>query len=67
MTGVYTAASQGASNIVPEAWGGEFPAQVRMNIPPMKRRVSEKVFKPILEENYFKGNRFIYQLNETQV
>lgn len=67
MTGVFTAASKGDNNLVPEAWGGQFPAQVRINIPSIKRRISEKVFKPILEDNYFNGHRFIYHLNGAQV
>ncbi|GMH37542.1 hypothetical protein BSKO_05415 [Bryopsis sp. KO-2023] len=67
LSGVFAAASQGAENLIPNAWGGQFPAQVRVVPPAFMKQIPESRFKPVLQDNYFGRQKFIYHLQEEQV
>lgn len=69
--GVFWASSQGGWNLDPEAWGGQFPAQIRVRgIQPQMRRgevLTERQFRPVIAGNYFDRSRFDYHLNRDQI
>lgn len=69
--GVFWATSQGGWNLDPDAWGGQFPAQIRVRgIQPQMRRgevLTERQFRPVIAGNYFDRTRFDYHLTRDQI
>uniref|UniRef100_A0A061RAC4 Kelch-like protein 5-like n=1 Tax=Tetraselmis sp. GSL018 TaxID=582737 RepID=A0A061RAC4_9CHLO len=73
MFGVYETVTEGQLNLDPGAFGGaegkgsRFPAQVKVKRVLKAPPLPERIFKRILEDNYFKPHRFELELNEEQV
>ncbi|GMH40265.1 hypothetical protein BSKO_08169 [Bryopsis sp. KO-2023] len=64
--GSFVASSNGAENIVPSAWGGQFPAQVCVVPLAVERRVPEADFKPMLQGTELGSQSFIHRLTQEQ-
>ncbi|XP_078179068.1 uncharacterized protein LOC144573226 [Carex rostrata] len=70
MYGVFKATSNGAMNIVPQAFtssGTTYPAQVPFEIISKCKPLTEREFKPAILEKYFTDVKFNFDLNVDQV
>ncbi|XP_076927341.1 uncharacterized protein LOC143590877 isoform X2 [Bidens hawaiensis] len=68
--GVFRATCDGDINIEPKAFrssGKQFPAQVRFTTVYDCSPLSEKEFKDVIRDNYYKGKKFHFGLNKKQV
>jgi len=66
--GGFCAESYAKMSIVPEAFGGRFPLQVKVQTFPVARTfLTESEFYPILAKNYFSKLKFDHFLTRTQV
>ncbi|RDY09168.1 hypothetical protein CR513_06505, partial [Mucuna pruriens] len=68
--GVFKASSDGAINIVPNAFaavGKQYPAQVKFETIWFCKPLPEKLFRDAIRENYFSANKFNFGLSEDQV
>ncbi|GMH37028.1 hypothetical protein BSKO_04901 [Bryopsis sp. KO-2023] len=50
LVGMFHAACHGQKNLVPSAWDGEFPAQVRVIPPALKKRIPMSEVRPMLPD-----------------
>ncbi|KAJ0975503.1 hypothetical protein J5N97_017468 [Dioscorea zingiberensis] len=70
--GIFEATSHGDMNIDPYAWTdgvgkrSPFPAQVRIRIKVQCEPVLENQFRKIIEGNYYRGQHFWFELDNTQ-
>nr|XP_043633726.1 kelch-like protein 12 [Erigeron canadensis] len=71
--GIFEAVGPGLMNIDKSAWVEDgnvgctdFPAQVRVRVRLQCQPLSEKQFGPIIAKNYYKGNRFSFELDHNQ-
>ena len=68
LSGVFEATSYGDMNIMPDAFQGFFPAQVRIQCIEKCPNLPLKAFKEAMSENFEKKkNKFKYSLDEAQV
>eukprot|EP00210_Caulerpa_lentillifera_P000202 g197.t1 len=69
--GVFWSTCRGSWNLDPRAWGGRFPAQIRVRgISTTVKNgevLTESQFRPVLSKNYFDRGRFTYTLTSSQV
>lgn len=66
--GGFEAADQGGFSIVPEAFEGRFPCQVRFTVNDQQQApISESQFEGVLGSNYYDCKRFTFRLNREQV
>ncbi|KAH6558166.1 hypothetical protein KP509_1Z076400 [Ceratopteris richardii] len=65
--GIYVATSHGVQKLEPNAFGGEFPWQVRFSIQKDCLPLPEDVFQGALKENYIDKRRFKMELTTGQV
>ncbi|KDP20459.1 hypothetical protein JCGZ_05304 [Jatropha curcas] len=65
--GIYRAAGPGGYNIEPMAFNSAFPAQVRFSVFEDCLPVPEEKFKKVIKDNYYKKNKFDFQLTSEQV
>ncbi|KAK1428014.1 hypothetical protein QVD17_16832 [Tagetes erecta] len=70
--GVFEAASHGQRDIDPYAWTCEgkqktpFAAQVQIRVKTARQPLTENLFKPIIQDNYFTPVRFWFELDHSQ-
>ncbi|XP_060176746.1 uncharacterized protein LOC132606984 isoform X1 [Lycium barbarum] len=70
--GIFEAASSGEMHINPYAWTSDgsgrtlFPAQVQIRVRMQCRPLPENLFKPIILDNYYKENHFLFELDHVQ-
>eukprot|EP00271_Cylindrocystis_brebissonii_P006585 TRINITY_DN1935_c1_g2_i1.p1 TRINITY_DN1935_c1_g2~~TRINITY_DN1935_c1_g2_i1.p1 ORF type:complete len:820 (+),score=168.72 TRINITY_DN1935_c1_g2_i1:239-2698(+) len=65
--GIFEAVTDGAPHIVPDAFSGSYPAQVRMRCVKRCEPLTIEVFKPAMASNFFTANKFNYELSADQV
>ncbi|KAH6558170.1 hypothetical protein KP509_1Z076400 [Ceratopteris richardii] len=65
--GIYVATSHGVQKLEPNAFGGEFPWQVRFSIQKDCLPLPEDVFQGALKENYIDKRRFKMELTTGQL
>lgn len=66
ITGPLKPASEGAENIVPEAWRSAFPAQIRFEMSPETKTIPFKSIERVIKK-YHKGIYPDMELDEQQV
>ncbi|PRQ42798.1 putative development/cell death domain-containing protein [Rosa chinensis] len=70
--GIFEATGHGQMNIDPYGWTADgsgrtqFPAQVRMRVRQQCRPLLESQFKPIIADNYFNPQHFMFELDHVQ-
>ncbi|KAF3659075.1 putative UDP-glycosyltransferase 76E1-like [Capsicum annuum] len=70
--GIYEAASSGNMNINPYGWTSDgsgrtlYPAQVQMRPRQLCQPLPESLFKPIILNNYYNENHFLFELDHVQ-
>nr|XP_016436437.1 PREDICTED: uncharacterized protein LOC107762580 [Nicotiana tabacum] len=70
--GIFEAASSGAMSINPYAWTQDgsgrtlYPAQVQMRVRLQCQPLPESLFKPIILDNYYNQNHFLFELDHVQ-
>ncbi|KAJ8570768.1 hypothetical protein K7X08_037740 [Anisodus acutangulus] len=70
--GIFEAESSGEMNINPYAWTSDgsgrtqFPAQVQIRVRLQCQPLPESLFKPIILDNYYTENHFLFELDHVQ-
>lgn len=68
--GVFEATSDGAMNIIPDAYissGSQFPSQIRFKRIWFCKPLMQSEFQDVLHDNYFSWTKFSYGLSHQQV
>lgn len=68
LLGPFTAVSRASLKLVPEAFDGRFPVQVKCRLSGEKLiKLQESEFKSIIKENYYNRHKFSFCLTHRQV
>lgn len=67
MYGIYKAVGPGGFNIEPKAFNSAFPSQVQYTVVKDCMPLAEEKFRVAIKDNYYRKNRFKFQLTTEQV